>query len=105
VDSEHSAKGDGKVNFDVNNLKLQPPTAKNGEDLIAHKFANQGGPVPTIVQNARSRQLCVLKNPGEVSERIARQDERAGLENYRVFHWCRRLSQTSVPSPIGLFPI
>jgi hypothetical protein len=70
VDSEHFAKGDGKVDFDVNNLKLQPPTAKNGEDFIAHKFANQGGSVPTIVQNARSRKLCVLKNPGEVSERI-----------------------------------
>ena len=26
--------------------------------------------MPTIVQNTRSRQLCVLKTPSEVSDRI-----------------------------------
>jgi len=68
VDSTHFSMSDGKIDFDVNNLKLQPTTS--GEPVITHKFANQGGPVAQICHNARHRQLCVMKSPDQISDRI-----------------------------------
>jgi hypothetical protein len=64
----HFAKSDGKIDFDVNNLKLQPTVS--GQPLITHKFANQGGPVSQICHNARHRQMCVMKPTDQISDRI-----------------------------------
>jgi hypothetical protein len=74
VDSTHFSRSDGQIDFDVNNLKLQPTTS--GEPLIKIKFANQGGPVAQICHNARHRQLRVMKSPDQISDRIEKMKTR-----------------------------
>jgi HrpA-like RNA helicase/O-acetyl-ADP-ribose deacetylase (regulator of RNase III)/endonuclease/exonuclease/phosphatase family metal-dependent hydrolase len=81
VDSAHFAKQDGKIDFDVNNLLLQPPAA--GKELIAHKFVGQGGAVNMIIHNARCKQLVVLKRPEEISDRIQKMKGRG----WRFMSW------------------
>jgi hypothetical protein len=69
VNAESFKKGDGKVDFDVNNLKLGPCG-------LEEKFPGQGGSVQQMVANCLAHTLRILKPPEQLTARIAKMKRR-----------------------------
>jgi hypothetical protein len=80
VDCKAFAKVDGRVDFDVNNLKfLQREGLSVKDKLGPHP---QGNDLDAILRNIRSKKLLVLKSPAEVAHRIQKMSQRGWEVTY-----------------------
>ncbi|KAK9797437.1 hypothetical protein WJX73_004192 [Symbiochloris irregularis] len=74
VDTRAFAKEDGRVDFDVNNLKFVQGVGLAVKDQGgAHA---QGKDLNAILQNCRRKRLLVLKSPAEVAHRIQKMQQK-----------------------------
>lgn len=64
-----------RVDFDVNNLKVQASVDKSSA-YLALKYEGQGGSVETIRRNIQQKQLCLVKKPNEITARIEKMRSR-----------------------------
>ena len=72
VDTQAFAKQDRRVDFDVNNLKLQPVPGVIALKVVRADYP----PLDTVLSNCRNRVFCVLKNEEEVLARILKMKRR-----------------------------
>lgn len=79
VNTERFLQKDGKVDFDVNNLKIE---RKGNRIVKGKKFQDQGGNVDEICYNISRMHLFVLKPNNEISARIAKMRDRGWTINY-----------------------
>ena len=78
VDSVAFARSEpapARVDFDVNNLKVQASADKSSA-CLALKYEGQGGSVETIRRNIQQKQLCLVKKPNEITARIEKMRNR-----------------------------